>query len=65
MLQLCDPCLKAVKLQEVEFEEEHASSPDTDILSTTPTLPTKNRSLMLWIAFIILVLASLIGVFFV
>lgn len=64
IFQLCDPCSKAVKLQKVEIEEEQAPLPDTDTSSTTPTPPTKDFFLLLWEAFIMLVLAILIGVIF-
>lgn len=46
MLQLCDPCLKAVKLHKVEVEEEQATLPDTVAPTSTTIPPTNGCSLM-------------------
>lgn len=36
ILQLCDPCLKAVKLKKVEMEEEQATPPNTNAQASNP-----------------------------
>lgn len=64
MLQLCDPCFKAVKLQKQEFKKKLAATLDTDTPNTNPTSPTKDCSQMLSGAFFLLAVAILIGVFF-
>lgn len=63
MVQLCDPCFKAVKLQKPEFKQKSATTSDTDTPNTNPTSPTKDCSQMLSGAFLFLVVAILIVVF--
>lgn len=63
MVQLCDPCFKAVILQKPEFKQKSATTSDTDTANMKPASPTNDSSQILSGAFLIVVVVILIGVF--